>query len=134
MARNPQHAQIQIARKELKLVDDDYRSLLKRVTGHMSSTQLNAADRSKVILELRRLGWQGGSKPQRKASEKPYVRKIFALWGQLKKDGIWKNPDRKSLITFVKKMTDRDDPEWLSYAEATQVIEALKAMQVGNAK
>lgn len=127
MARNPLLAQIHIARKELALDDDDYRALLERITGRRSASGMSDPDLLRVIGELKRLGFR--PKGGRRKSDKSYVRLIFALWGQLKKDGIWRDPHPQSLRRWVEKMTGVGDPEWLGYAQATPVIEALKKMR-----
>lgn len=133
MPRNPLHAQIQIAKNQLGLEDDDYRATLQRAIGKRSSSGITDAERKKVLVEMRRLGFQatsgGDNQRNRPMSKKPYVRLIFALWGELKREGIWREQTRASLIRFIKERTDCDDPEWLSYAEASKVIEALKAMK-----
>ena len=128
MARDPLLARIHIAKKELGLDDDTYRDVLERVTGNRSSSKLTEPARLKVIAEFKRMGWKGFTKG-RKRSDKPYVRKVFALWGELKRAGIWREDSQKSLRNFVKKLTGCDDPEWLDYGQASQVIEALKKMK-----
>ncbi len=130
MARDPLLAQIHIARKELGLDDDTYRAVLVRVTGKASSADMSVAERRKVIAAFKRQGFQPRGKfSRRPTASKPYVRKVFALWGELKRKGIWRDPDPKSLRHFVKKMTGCDDPEWLDYPQASQVIEAMKKMK-----
>ena len=128
MARNPLLARIHIAKKELGLDDDIYRDVLERVTGKRSSNGLSATAQKQVIAEFQRMGWKGFTKG-RKRSDKPYVRKVFALWGELKRAGIWREDSQQSLRNFVKKLTGCDDPEWLDYSQASQVIEALKKMK-----
>lgn len=126
MGRDAQLAQIHIAKKQLGLDDDTYRDVLERVTGKRSARGLTDKSKHALIAEFKRMGWTGGS--SRKKSDKPYVRLVFALWGQLKRDGVWENPNIGSLRAFVKKMTGCEDPEWLSFDQATVVIEALKKM------
>ncbi|KIC38143.1 hypothetical protein RA27_20450 [Ruegeria sp. ANG-R] len=126
MGRDAQLAQIHIAKKQLGLDEDTYRDVLERVTGTRSAKGLTDKSKRALIGEFKRMGWSGGSK--RKKSDKAYVRLIFALWGQLKRDGVWENSDVASLRAFVKKMTGVADPEWLSFNQATVVIEALKKM------
>lgn len=130
MARDPLLAQIHIAKKELALDDDSYRDVLERVTGARSSKDLSPAQRRKLISELKRLGFKPQGKfSGRKISDKPYVRKVFALWGELRRAGIWRNSDIASLRAFVKKLTGVADPEWLTYPQASMVIEAMKKMK-----
>ena len=134
MARDPLLAQMHVGRAQLGLEEDAWRDLLERVTGGRSASGLGEEAKRAVLAELKRLGFQARA-PQgrfRKASGKPHVRLIFALWGELKRKGIWRNPDRSSLLAFVEKKTGRADPEWLSADEAGPVIEALKAMSRGR--
>lgn len=127
MARDPELAQIHIAKKELGLDDDTYRDVLRRVLKVETSKGLSSPQKRQLIDEFKRMGWSGGS--ARKRSSKAYVRKIFALWGQLKRDGVWRDSKVGSLRAFVKKQTGCDDPDWLTFDQATVVIEALKDME-----
>jgi phage gp16-like protein len=120
-------AKIHIAKKELALDDDTYRAVLKRVTGETSSAKLNDGEREKVLAEFRRLGWQP-KKPFRKPSTNPHIRKLWALGKELDRRGYWNLPWKRGLIAFVKKETGIDDPDWLDTRQASQVIEALKAI------
>ncbi len=144
MPRDPLLAQIHIARKDLGLGDDVYRDVLERVTGSRSSAGLSDTKRKKVIREFRRMGWNGGWKRRadptgkrrgdpagsgRSHSHKGYIRKIFALWKEMQRLGVWRGDDVASLRAFVKKMTGCDDPEWLTWPQARNVIEALKKIK-----
>lgn len=132
MPRDPLLAQIHIGRAALKLHEDDYRAMLARITGQSSAAGLNDTQRRAVIAELRRLGWKDAKASparHRPASGKKHIRLIFALWGELKRAGIWRNPERASLRAFVKRMSGVDDPEFLDPPQAMRVIEALKAMK-----
>lgn len=129
MARDALLSQIHIGRAALGLEDDDYRAMLLRITGHRTSAGLSTAKKRAVVEELKRLGWQGGTAKSRKVSKKPFVRLVFALWGELKREGIWRNPEIASLRAFIKKMTGVDDPEFLTWSQASVVIEAMKAMK-----
>ena len=144
MARDPLLAQIHIAKKDLGLQDDVYRDVVERVTGKRSSADLNDTGRRKLIAEFRRMGWNGGWKRRenptgrrrgsaagsgRAHSHKPYVRKIFAQWKELRRLGIWRGEDVATLRAFVRKMTGCDNPEWLKEPQARKVIEALKKIK-----
>ncbi len=126
-------AQVHIARKELALDDDTYRAVLKRVTGRSSARDIDDAGLRAVLAEFRRHGWQprrrrGRGINWRPASPYPHVRKVWAVWGELKRRGIWRDPRRNSLARFVRRMTGVDDPDWLTAPQAHDVIEALKEM------
>ncbi|MDF1777563.1 MAG: DUF1018 domain-containing protein [Rhizobiaceae bacterium] len=42
---------------------------------------------------------------------------------------FWKLPYKEALRAFVKAEMGIDDPEWLTYAQANPVIEALKKIE-----
>lgn len=115
---------IHIARKDLALEEDSYRALLERVTGHRSSAECNDAELDAVLGEFKRFGWVPKTK-RRPLSNKPHVRKIFALWSSMKP--LLRNGSTKALCAFVERQTGVSDPEWLSPEAATKVVEALKA-------
>lgn len=123
-ARNPRLAKVHIGRKELRMDDDTYRALLARVTGQASSGACTDRQLDAVLEEFKRLGWA----PQQKGrppSGKPHVRKIFALWKELRP--YLRNSGQEALRAFVERQTGVSDPEWLDGGQANIVIEALKA-------
>ena len=123
-------AQIHIAKKDLGLDDATYRDVLHQVTGKESSKDMSDRDRRKVLDHFRSKGWSPKTKRnKRTGSKKAYVRKIFAMWWDLGESGMLEVPRskwRSACVAFVKRMTDRDDPEWITAEEANTVIEALK--------
>ncbi len=118
-------AKIHIARKELKLQEEDYRAILRRVAGVESAAGLDDAALEAVLAELRRLGWKPaftGKKPDRAD-----LRMIFGLWAELGRQGALVDPSRSALRAFVGRQEDVSDPEFLRRDQAQRVIEALKA-------
>ncbi|MCK5296553.1 MAG: regulatory protein GemA [Alphaproteobacteria bacterium] len=81
---------------------------------------------TKVLEEFKRLGWKPSKKQIFKKAVNPQARKIYALWGELKRLKAVENGDRKALRAFVKRMTNKEAPEWLLPQESYLVIEALK--------
>jgi len=135
-SRNPMLAKVHIAKKELGLDDETYRDILVRVTGKSSSAGLSDRQLDAVLAEFKRLGWKPkkSAAPHRPASAKPHVRKVFAIWEDICRQGIPVIANRAGLSAFVQRMTKTEqrpaglsDPEWLSPAEANRVIEGLKA-------
>lgn len=124
------HALIHVGLKQLALDDGDRRDLYERVTGKRSLKQMSAAEHQLIVGELRRLGFapkkKGGG---RKYSQKKYVRLIHALWKSLGDLGALSDPTPTGLRSFVRNRAGVSDPEWLTYAQANPVIEALKAME-----
>jgi hypothetical protein len=144
--RSPMLAKVHIAKKELGLDDETYRDVLVRVTGKTSSKGLSDRQLDAVLVEFRRLGWvpkkatagapHGGKAAgrYRPASDKPHIRKIFAIWEDMCALGIPRIANRTGLAVFVQRMTKTaarpeglSDPEWLSPNEANVVVEGLKA-------
>lgn len=123
-------AKVHIAKKELALSDDDYRSILGRVTGRDSSRDCTAPQLERLLDEFRRLGWKpkGGG-----GYGKPHVRKIYALWQDAGRSGAVDNASREALRAFVKRQTRKDAPEFCTPGDANRVTEALKAM-IGRAE
>lgn len=118
-------AMVHIARKDLALDEGTYRAVLERISGGRdSAADLTDEELSQVVDDFRRRGW----KPKRSSgrSDKAYVRKVWAIWGAMHRDGIVHGEMRPGLRAFVKRMTGVGDPEWLDPAQSRTVIEALK--------
>lgn len=135
------NAIINIAKAQLALEEDDYRAMLVRVTGRDSLRAMSERQKLDVVDELKRRGFrvqvQGKKLPP---SVKPYVRMIHALWGSCYRLGEIEDGSRAALRTFCGRFAGGNDtvvvdPDHLSYAQATPVIEALKAIEKrGKAK
>lgn len=131
MTRTPMLAKVHIAKKELALGDDDYRTLLARITGKASSRDCSEAELDRLLTEFKRLGWKpktNGAASGARKSSKPHVRKVYALWGELDRAGALREGSRAALQSFVQRQTGVSSPEWLTAPQAKQVTEGLKAM------
>lgn len=88
-------AKIHIAKKDLRLSDDDYQALLIAVCQVKSASQLDVAGRAKLLAHFHKLGWKPGksaaaagrpsaaakarpSRPTPSADAAPLVRRIRA--------------------------------------------------------
>lgn len=120
-------AKVHLAKKDLRLDEEVYRDIIQRVTGLTSSSKCDRPQLVKLLAEFGRVGWTGGAKPAFKASSKAHVRKVFAIWTAMCRDGIPESPTRAALVAFVKRQTGIDNPEWLSPEQANKVTEGLKA-------
>ncbi|PZO64587.1 MAG: regulatory protein GemA [Paracoccus denitrificans] len=127
---------INIAKAELGLSEDDYRALLVRVTGKASLRTMSERQKISVIEEFKRCGFKikvkGRALPQ---AHKPYIRLIHALWKSCHQAGAVENGSREALRAFCKRFVAHDDgsvavdPDFLSHAQATPIITALKGME-----
>ncbi len=134
-ARRALLAQVHLAKKELGLDEDTYRDMLAAVAGKRSASELTIPELERVVAGCRARGWQSGAaaptthSPRGRfaASQKPHVRKVWATWGGMGRDGLISKASRQALRTFVERMTKCSDPEWLTPEQANVVIEGLKA-------
>lgn len=125
-------AVINIAKTQLGMDEDVYRGLLVRVTGVASLRAMSERQRLAVVEEMKRLGFRvrkgGKSLPP---STKPYIRLIHALWKSCHRNGVVNDGSRTALRAFVRNRTSPpvDDPDFLTFEQATPIIDALKAME-----
>lgn len=124
-------AKIHVGKKQLGLADEDYRDLLEGATGKRSSADMNERERGAVLEAMKALGFTPKPGPGRKTKKatagKPYVAKIYALWGELERTRALAEPSLKALSAFVHRQTGLDRAEWLGPEEANKVTEGLKA-------
>jgi phage gp16-like protein len=123
-------AKVHIAKKEMRLVDADYRAILLRVTGQNSSAKCSEQQLVQLLEEFKRLGWK--PKGARPISPNPQVRMIYAIWKDIRPllDGVTGNAE---LRAFVRRQTKNamhpdgvDAPEFLDPGQISLVIEGLK--------
>jgi phage gp16-like protein len=120
---------IHIAKHDLGLREEIYRSVLYRVTGKTSAGDFTGAERRAVLDEFRRLGW----KPDRIYRIRPTDRattqadKIRALWIELNKIIDLRDPTERGLGRFCRRLTGKQRPEWLRRDDANTMIEVLKS-------
>jgi phage gp16-like protein len=135
------NAIINIARIQLRLEEDDYRTILLRVTGRASLRDMSERQKIDVLDELKRMGFRVKAGGRRlPASHKPYVRLIHALWKSCARLGVIENGSREALRAFVHRFVAHGDPsvavdpDLLSYDQAAPIIEALKKMEARGRK
>lgn len=132
--RRSRLAALHCAKRDLGLDDDAYRAMLTRLTGKESAADLSATELGWVLADLRDKGWKGGrsrrqSPPSRHKTryDKTQADKIRALWINMGRQGIVRNPAETALNRYVKRMTGVEHVEWLDVRQAGRVIEALKS-------
>lgn len=138
-SRNVMIAKIHLAKNQLGLDEDTYRSIISQTVGKDSAAKCTDKQLIKVIEAIKAKGWSDkkprakGDKTtkERKAYEnanKPSISKIYALWGVLQRSGKIKSHDKAALDAFVKKYTHVDHVKWLDEEQARKIIEILKQM------
>lgn len=117
---------IKIAQKQLGMDDDTYRDILFTLTRKRSSTELDFAERKKVLEHMEACGFKRTKPQPRKLADDPQSKMIRALWLQLHEAGKVRNPSESALAAFAKRQTGRDALQWLNAKEASSLIEELK--------
>ena len=122
-----QVAKIKIDHKQLGMDDASYRSMMPRVTGKRSATELTVTEQHQVLAELVRLGFRPKPVHKGKTYSRPTSRKLVMLWQDLYQTGHVSNRSNAALCQWVSRQTGKGSPDWLEPAEAARLIEALKA-------
>jgi phage gp16-like protein len=129
--RRRELAAIHAGRKALAIEEESYRALLERVTGRRSARDLDAAGRSAVIGELRRLGFQyqpgARKRPIAAPATAALAAKALALWFSLDQLGELRSGSAEAFRAFARRQTRVERTEWLTVAQWNDVVEALKA-------
>lgn len=127
--RKNELAQIHIAKGELCLDDETYRDMLWQVAKVRSASDLDWAGRKRVLDHFQSKGWK--KKPAKKAGARPMAndaqaKMIRGLWIELHQAGIVEDGSEAALASFIKRQARVEALQWLSGAQASQVIESLK--------
>lgn len=124
-------AKIHVARKELNIVEDDYRQILLDQTGLLSAKDCTDAQLHKVLDALKAKGFKPKSRSPRTGQSRadhPMARKARALWLSLHHLGAVRNPDEGALEAFACRQLKVDRLQWSNQSQGYKLIEALKDM------
>lgn len=120
-------AAIHVAKRDLGLEDDDYRSLLERVTGKASLRLMSTREQGAVLDELRAKGAPVLT-VKGKDLAGPYAKKLQALWIAAWNLGIVRDRTDKAMLAFIARQTGIENTRFLrDPADARKAVEALKA-------
>lgn len=136
---------VHAACRRLGLDEELRRAVQLAVTGKASMREMDGDELARLRAHLDRLEGPApapvAGKGRRPAARHAYQRKIYALWGELKRRGVWREPDVRSLWRFCARVLGhgpkaaREDgviglvqPDALGPDRANMVIEALKRM------
>lgn len=128
-------AAIHVLKGKLGQSDDDYRVLLRQLTGHTSSKDCTAAQLVTVRKHMQRLAERSGAvDPARRAAflasyknASPRERKIWALWKELGRAGLVQHADAHALNAWVKRQAGVEALRFCTPPQLDTLIEALKA-------
>lgn len=122
-------AKIHVARKELAIMEDDYRQILVDQTGHLSAKDCTEAQLHKVLDALKAKGFKPKSRSPRTGkarADHPMARKARALWLSLYHLNVVRNADEAALEAFAARQLRVDRLQWANQSHSDKLIEALK--------
>lgn len=148
-ARRNDLAKIHIAKKDLALDDDIYRTIVRTIgkAESGSSADLAPPGRARVLQHLKSMGWKPRrAKPENGSAKRATttgeilasdnrVRMIRSIWIQMADAGVIANREESSLRAWVRSTTRRYHPQRAGYSApeflpdwvAARVIEHIKS-------
>ncbi len=123
--RNRELAAIHVARKQLGLDEETYRSTLQLVAGVRSAKDLSDDDRQRVLDHFRRMGFDRARGRRNNSANKQHS-KIRYLWRDLYRAGAIKDNTDAALDSYVCRMTGVASLRFLGFWPAHQLIESMK--------
>lgn len=136
--RNKLIAQIHIAKTQLAMDEETYRTFLKNATKKGSCSDMTILELHIVISELVKRGFKRGGRRIGSSSEKVrsnIIKKIRAKWLEMHAEGIVRNSSEDALNVYVSKIARNKQGypihfvTWLDNKQATRVLERLKKWQ-----
>ena len=129
---------VHVARRELQLDEDTYRTMLVAKGGADSTANMDVAALQAVLDHMKRSGFKvrssssskPGRKPDRRQDSSASGRKVRALWLFLHRLGAVQDPSERALAAYVKRIAKVDDMHWASSARMHDVIETLKKWEM----
>lgn len=138
MTRRAAVVKVQIARRDLGLAEDDYRSILERLTGKTSAAACSDTELGRVLDEFKAKGWIAARRVEKaqpsdraaksKPADHPAAKKARALWLSLWNLGEVRDPSEAALEGFARRQLKVDRLQWADQGQTYKLIEALKAM------
>ena len=131
-------AKIHLAKKDLRMSDDDYAAVMLCVSkGRTSSAgELDVRERGQVLEHFKRCGWKpkprnSGAYSRPVAADSAEARKVRALWLMLHELGQVRDPSERALGSYCKRVLKVDALQWTD-GQIWRLIESLKdwAMRV----
>lgn len=136
-SRQAHYAAVNIIKNQMRMSDSDYRALLMHLTGKQSLKQMSIRQLNQVRDHMNKLAEKMGvaqtrSKAWQQNYERasPMERKVWALWGDLRRRGVIRDSSARALRAWVQRQTDAADLRFCTDAQLSNLIEALKEWEV----
>lgn len=120
--RNPELAKIHIAKQQLGLDDETYRSMLWTVARVRSAADLDHAGRQAVLDHLKARGFKPPSKPDVTSIKRPLIAKIGALLTDMQLSWEYAHG-------IARQMYKREKVQWCTPQELRGIVAALVKRQ-----
>lgn len=132
---------IHIAKGQLGLDEDTYRSALFGATGKRSCSQMNLPELSQVLEHFKKAGFKTKAKRRLSPKSSPQqlgaINKIRAIWITMHKQNIVRDGSETALDAYVNRMLNRIQvgenvsyhTHFLTEQQAFKVLESLKQWQ-----
>jgi len=134
--RNRFYTLLQVGKQELCWDDEFYYGIwlpmqgATKKDGKYSASTLSNTQLFKALEAMKTAGFKvkakNGNQKSRPLADDDQSKKIRALWLALHDAGVVRDPSEASLCAYVKRQTHVEALQWLSTAQASRVIEALK--------
>lgn len=125
-------AKVHLAKKELGLIEDDYRAILLEEAGVCSAAKCNETQLAAVLERFKARGFQAKSGAVQRAgprrADHPVARKARALWISLYHLCAIDDPSERALEAFAARQLGVEKLQWANQAQGYKLIEALKAI------
>lgn len=125
---------IHVARRDLDMADDTYRTLVGQLAaGKTSSADCTVPELERIVAHLKKAGFKV-RKPRavqpaehRTLATDPESKKLRAVWLLLHQIGATNSDTEASLAAYVKRMTGVDDLRFTRPGDKYRAIEGIKA-------
>lgn len=118
---------IHIAKSQLGLDDEVYRSMLSGLELPNSTTKMSVPELQKVLDHLKRSGFKVRSNTKdRPQADNEQAKMLRGLWLELAGLGYVQDPSERALSAWVKRETGVAALQWLTVETAQKTIEKLK--------
>lgn len=123
-------AKVHIAPKQLGMTEEDYRAVLRRVTGRISAADCTVVQLQALVAAFEAKGFRASAAPRKpgavKQADHPVARKARALWISLGLLCGVKDYSEAALEGFARRQMGCERFQWIDQAQADKLIEALK--------
>ena len=126
-------AKVHIAPKQLGMTEEDYRAVMRRITGQLSAATCDVEQLEALLAEFTRMGFRAiqtgpkkGGGAQR--ADHPVARKARAMWISLGLLCAIEDHSESALEAFARRQLGCAKLQWMNQAQADRLIEGLKAI------